>query len=157
MTREELDKARKKAAKKYKPEQLSKRKFCTKCLDYKGFRQFSRNVNTPDHRAFHCKGCMAKDRKALDLKKRLLANEIYVEGANQIVVDKVVGGRALISKLALAKFLDVNERTISRMKQRGDIPGYNFLGQLYFKKEDVESWLEAQLGEKIELDDKLLS
>lgn len=158
MTRkQEIEAARKKAAKKYTELQLKYRKFCTDCLTFKIKKGFSYNSSSPDGRQNVCKKCMSKREKARDYKNKLLAQEIYAPGANQIVVDKMIGGRGLVSKQSLATFLGVHERTVIRMKNKGELQAYDFLGQTYFKKEDVERWLEEKLGEKIELDSKFIS
>lgn len=156
-TKEEIKKAREKAKKDFTERQLCFRKFCNHCLKYKIKKSFTYNSNSVDGRNSVCRSCRKVKYKKDTLQKNLLAKEIYTEGASQIVVDKVVGGRGLITKASLAKFLGVSERTILRLKNKGDITGYNFLGYLYFKKEEIEDYLEEKLGERIELDNKYIS
>lgn len=155
-THAEIARLKAEAAKGLTPEQLKRKKFCYACNTYKMKRQFGSGP-TEDGRANICRKCSRAQAAKQDLKHRLLAKEIYVEGANQIVVDKMVGGRGLVSKSSLARFLGVHERTVIRIKNRGELTGYDFLGQTYFKKEEIEDWLEKKLGERIELDNKYIS
>ena len=156
MKGKELETLMKKAARGLTEGQLARRKFCRECLEYKTKKRFKSSAQTGDGRSNFCRLCEDKKKKAADLKRKLLAHEVYVPGANQIVVDKAVAGRNLVSKRSLAAFLGVNERTVMRARDRGELTGYDFLGQLYFKKEDVEAWLKEKLGEKIELASKYI-
>lgn len=153
----ELELSERVARKKYTEAQLLLRKFCVGCLDYKGKKMFGYDGTQDDGRSKRCKTCQRKVRKKGELRNKLLATEIFVEGADKPVIDKVIAGRNLVSRMSLAAFLGVSERTILRMNKRKEIQGYNFLGQLYFKKEDIEKWLEEKLGEKIELENKYIS
>lgn len=160
MTKEELQaigRARIEEAKKLTDEQLSRRKFCTKCRKYVGKRSFGYDGSKDDGRTIHCKNCTRKARKKSELRNKLIAKEIYADGAAQIVIDRMIAGRELITRMSLAKFLDVSERTLIREEKRGDLTSYNFLGKVYYKQKEVEAWLSNKLGEKIELDSKKLS
>jgi len=56
----------------------------------------------------------------------------------------------------VAAFLNVDEKTIYRLAQKGDLPGFKVLGSWRFQKEDVGQWIEerkliAQSAEKKKL------
>lgn len=152
----DIEEAEIEARKKYTKEQLRRRRFCTGCKDFVGKRSFLPKARSPYEYHAKCQKCRKKKAKAKALRDKLLANEIYAPGASKVIVEKVVAGRRLVTKMALAKFLNVTTKTIERMVHRGEIPSYDFLGQVFFKKEDVDAWLSKKLGEKIETEDKLL-
>lgn len=152
----DLEKAEIEARKKYTEAQLARRRFCPGCRDFVGIGGFTRKTRAPHEHHLRCQKCRKKKARAKALRDRLLANEIYSDGASKVVIEKIVAGRRLVTKMALAKFLDVTTKTIERIVRRGEIPSYDFLGQIYFKKEDVDAWLSRKLGEKIESEDKLL-
>lgn len=152
-TKAEIELAKKKARKGLTKEQLAIRKFCLACNTYKVRQVFP--GGTGEHGT--CRRCAKMLAKKRSLRDRLLAKEIYVPGANKIVVDKMIAGRGLVSRASLASFLGVHERTVTRLRDKGEITSYDFLGQVYFKKEEIEAWLHEKLGEKIELDNKYIS
>lgn len=42
----------------------------------------------------------------------------------------------------VADFLNVDEKTIYRLAQKGDLPGFKVLGSWRFQKYDVGQWIE---------------
>ena len=44
----------------------------------------------------------------------------------------------------VATFLNVDEKTIYRLAQKGDLPGFKVLGSWRFQKPDIESWIERK-------------
>jgi excisionase family DNA binding protein len=44
----------------------------------------------------------------------------------------------------VADYLNVDEKTVYRLAQRGDLPGFKVAGTWRFKREDIESWIEQQ-------------
>ncbi len=44
----------------------------------------------------------------------------------------------------VAVYLNVNEKTVYRLAQRGDLPGFKVAGAWRFRPEDLELWVEAQ-------------
>lgn len=44
----------------------------------------------------------------------------------------------------VAAFLNVDEKTIYRLAQKGDLPGFKVLGSWRFQKEDVGRWIEER-------------
>jgi excisionase family DNA binding protein len=44
----------------------------------------------------------------------------------------------------VAAFLNVDEKTIYRLAQKGDLPGFKVLGSWRFQKEDVGLWIEER-------------
>ena len=44
----------------------------------------------------------------------------------------------------VAAFLNVDEKTIYRLTQKGDLPGFKVLGSWRFQKPDIESWIESK-------------
>ena len=41
----------------------------------------------------------------------------------------------------VAAFLNVDEKTIYRLAQRGDLPGFKVLGSWRFQRPDLEAWI----------------
>lgn len=41
----------------------------------------------------------------------------------------------------VAAFLNVDEKTIYRLAQKGDLPGFKVLGSWRFQKPDLEAWI----------------
>lgn len=52
--------------------------------------------------------------------------------------------RPALTVRELAKFLNVNERTVYRMAQAGRLPGFRVEGSWRFLEADVTAWLEKQ-------------
>lgn len=44
----------------------------------------------------------------------------------------------------VAGYLNVDEKTIYRLAQRGDLPGFKVAGTWRFKKRDIDQWIEQQ-------------
>jgi excisionase family DNA binding protein len=41
----------------------------------------------------------------------------------------------------VAAFLNVDEKTIYRLAQKGDLPGFKVLGSWRFQRPDLEAWI----------------
>lgn len=41
----------------------------------------------------------------------------------------------------VAAFLNVDEKTIYRLAQKGDLPGFKVLGSWRFQRPDIEAWI----------------
>jgi excisionase family DNA binding protein len=145
-----FEEEKKLASKGFTKAQLKRRNFCKNCKTWKGKASFLK-ANNKSGWMDTCIECQKKIKKKKDLQKKLLAHEIYVEGASQPVVDRVVAGRELVSKASLAAFLDVHERTVSRLVKKGELKSHNFLGHIFFRKEDVEKWLEEKIGKSVDI------
>ncbi len=44
----------------------------------------------------------------------------------------------------VAAYLNVAEKTIYRLAQKGDLPGFKVAGAWRFRREDLDQWIEAQ-------------
>ena len=44
----------------------------------------------------------------------------------------------------VAAFLNVDEKTIYRLAQKGDLPGFKVLGSWRFQRPDLEAWIAVQ-------------
>jgi excisionase family DNA binding protein len=44
----------------------------------------------------------------------------------------------------VADYLNVDEKTVYRLAQRGGLPGFKAAGTWRFKREDIDSWIEQQ-------------
>jgi excisionase family DNA binding protein len=44
----------------------------------------------------------------------------------------------------VAGFLNVDEKTVYRLAQRGDLPGFKVAGTWRFRKGDIDEWIERQ-------------
>ena len=44
----------------------------------------------------------------------------------------------------VAAQLNVAEKTIYRLAQKGDLPGFKVAGAWRFRREDLDKWIEAQ-------------
>jgi excisionase family DNA binding protein len=44
----------------------------------------------------------------------------------------------------VASHLNVAEKTIYRLAQKGDLPGFKVAGAWRFRREDLDKWIEAQ-------------
>ncbi len=44
----------------------------------------------------------------------------------------------------VAKYLNVDEKTVYRLAQKGELPGFKVAGTWRFKREDIEHWIEEQ-------------
>lgn len=44
----------------------------------------------------------------------------------------------------VARYLNVNEKTVYRLAKRGDLPGFKVAGAWRFKRSDLDSWINLQ-------------
>ena len=44
----------------------------------------------------------------------------------------------------VAAFLNVDEKTIYRLAQKGDLPGFKVLGSWRFQLQDIQGWVNEQ-------------
>ena len=44
----------------------------------------------------------------------------------------------------VARHLNVNEKTVYRLVQRGELPGFKVAGAWRFKRSDLEDWIDRQ-------------
>lgn len=44
----------------------------------------------------------------------------------------------------VAQYLKVDEKTVYRLAQRGELPGFKVAGTWRFKREDIDAWIEEQ-------------
>ena len=44
----------------------------------------------------------------------------------------------------VAAYLNVNEKTVYRLSQRGELPGFKIAGTWRFKPSDLEEWIDLQ-------------
>ena len=44
----------------------------------------------------------------------------------------------------VAAFLNVDEKTIYRLAQKGDLPGFKVLGSWRFQRPDLEAWIDRR-------------
>jgi excisionase family DNA binding protein len=47
----------------------------------------------------------------------------------------------------VADYLNVNEKTVYRLAQRRELPGFKVAGAWRFRPEDIEFWVESQKAE----------
>lgn len=45
----------------------------------------------------------------------------------------------------VADYLNVDEKTVYRLAQRGQLPGFKVAGTWRFRKDDIDGWIEQQL------------
>ena len=45
----------------------------------------------------------------------------------------------------VATYLNVNEKTVYRLAQKGEIPGFKVAGTWRFRREDIDRWIESQM------------
>jgi excisionase family DNA binding protein len=48
----------------------------------------------------------------------------------------------------VAEYLSVNERTVYRMAERGELPGFKVGDTWRFRREDIDAWIEQQQRER---------
>ena len=46
----------------------------------------------------------------------------------------------------VAAFLNVDEKTVYRLSQRGELPGFKVAGAWRFQRVDIQVWIEARKG-----------
>ena len=44
----------------------------------------------------------------------------------------------------VARHLNVDEKTVYRLAQRGELPGFKVAGTWRFKRSDLETWIDRQ-------------
>lgn len=44
----------------------------------------------------------------------------------------------------VAHYLRVNEKTVYRLTQRGELPGFKVAGAWRFQRDDLDAWIEAR-------------
>ena len=44
----------------------------------------------------------------------------------------------------VALYLKVDEKTVYRLAQRGELPGFKVAGTWRFKRQDIDAWIERQ-------------
>jgi excisionase family DNA binding protein len=49
----------------------------------------------------------------------------------------------------VAVFLNVDEKTIYRLAQRGDLPGFKVSGSWRFQRLDLEAWIADRKGQAL--------
>jgi excisionase family DNA binding protein len=45
----------------------------------------------------------------------------------------------------VAVYLNVNQKTVYRLAQKGEIPGFKVAGTWRFRREDIDRWIERQM------------
>jgi excisionase family DNA binding protein len=53
----------------------------------------------------------------------------------------------------VADLLSVNERTVYRMAQRGELPGFKVAGTWRFLQQDIEAWIDQRKRDAAERSD----
>lgn len=53
----------------------------------------------------------------------------------------------------VATYLNVNEKTVYRLAQRRDLPGFKVAGAWRFRREDIDRWIEEQKQAGTKLDE----
>ena len=51
----------------------------------------------------------------------------------------------------VARYLNVVERTIYRLVQKGELPGFKVAGVWRFRREDIEYWIENRKQNQMQL------
>ena len=54
----------------------------------------------------------------------------------------------------LAKYLNVTERTIYNLLERGELPGFKVGANWRFRREDINKWIEQNMKNKTKGKDK---
>jgi excisionase family DNA binding protein len=66
----------------------------------------------------------------------------------KVVCYLVVGGAQVAEDVLtvrdVARHLNVDEKTVYRLTQRGSLPGFKVAGTWRFKRSDLEAWIELQ-------------
>lgn len=45
----------------------------------------------------------------------------------------------------VATYLNVNEKTVYRLAQKGELPAFKVAGIWRFRREDIDRWIESQM------------
>jgi len=54
---------------------------------------------------------------------------------------------AAMTVQGVAEYLNVDPKTVYRMVNRGELPGFKVSGSWRFKREDLDSWIAKQKAE----------
>ena len=49
----------------------------------------------------------------------------------------------------VAAYLNVNEKTVYRLAQKRELPGFKVAGAWRFRREDIDRWIEKQTAESL--------
>lgn len=52
----------------------------------------------------------------------------------------------------VANYLNVDDKTVYRLAQKGDLPGFKVAGTWRFKREDIDHWIEDQKRAAVQKD-----
>lgn len=52
--------------------------------------------------------------------------------------------KAALNVREVAELLSVDSKTVYRLAQRGELPGFKVAGSWRFMRSDIEGWIEAQ-------------
>ena len=52
----------------------------------------------------------------------------------------------------VAEYFQVTEKTIYKLSQSGDLPGFKIGGSWRFKKADIDKWIETNMNKELGLD-----
>jgi excisionase family DNA binding protein len=50
----------------------------------------------------------------------------------------------------VAVYLKVDEKTVYRLAQRGELPGFKVAGTWRFKRSDIDAWIEQRKAQRFE-------
>lgn len=53
-------------------------------------------------------------------------------------------GKAALTVRDVADLLSVDSKTVYRLAQRSELPGFKVAGSWRFMKDDIEAWIETQ-------------
>lgn len=53
----------------------------------------------------------------------------------------------------VATYLNVNEKTVYRLAQKRELPGFKVAGAWRFRREDIDRWIEEQKQAGIRIDE----
>jgi len=53
----------------------------------------------------------------------------------------------------VANYLNVDEKTVYRLAQKGELPGFKVAGTWRFKREDIDQWIEDQKKAAVQKED----
>lgn len=52
----------------------------------------------------------------------------------------------------VAEYFQVTEKTIYKLSQSGDLPGFKVGGSWRFKKDDIDKWIENNMNKELGVD-----
>jgi len=53
-------------------------------------------------------------------------------------------GETAMTVREVAGYLNVNQKTVYRLAQRGELPGFKVAGAWRFRRDDLDRWIEDQ-------------